>query len=540
MSTTQTKTQTAPVSVKVEPSNDLLKNKFLGLLNQLTSDPDFQKASATYSQVKEQQEQIRIRDEQLTKLQHEMNVLKEKELVTISQLSEVNQTLTTQKDAARKQNEVLKKEATEREKASSAMTRQIQKLQEQVKAQLSETEKKDLEIKAMEKKHNIYHDTLQKELKKREVSIQGLEATNANLTTHLDAEKKKSGSLEKEKKSLDQTVKSTQCQLEKFNAFVVKSPQVEEHLLVNNFLSLWEFAAKELWVVLQQDLSVESLRNDALWNQFKSDSNAAIRDSTHGQSIPLCASNSDSAKGMRLAVILAILSREIDKAIFQPSYIPSENGHLRASLSKLVKTDPEKEQFIRSVLLSIDRDGQETELQSRAKTVVHNVSHYLFTLLSITQYGQLKEKLEKIVETAIKVWRPMQHATKKYETEFDPEEWSHKDDGLFQFPMGTPDQTGLEQPVHDLLVIFPGLNSLESDSLEPDSLEPDSFIEVLTPVIPLMSSQKLCVAATQELREEVRGLSSPVGKPKTRRKGSIAQSNAPPFLGKHSSGASGN
>ncbi|KAJ5691466.1 hypothetical protein N7488_012201 [Penicillium malachiteum] len=530
MSTTQTKTQTAPVSIKVEPSNNLL-NKIIGLINQLDLDHDFQKASATYSQVKEQQEKIRTRDEQLAKLQNDMKILKDKEIITISQLSEVNQTLTTQKEAARKQNEALKKEATEREKSSSAMTQRIQKLQDQAQAQLSETEKKDLEIKDMEKKHNIYHDTLQKELKKREVSIQGLEATNANLTALLDAEKKKSGSLEKEKKSLDQTVKSTQAQLDKFNRFVFKSPQVEEQSLIDNFLNLWDFATKEVWAVLQQDLNFEILKDDTIWNNFKKATNSAIRESTHGQSIPLCASNSDGAKGMRLAVILAILSREIDKTIFQPSYFPSETGHFRASLSKLVKNDPEKEHFYRSVLLSIDRDGQETELESRAKTVVRNVSHYLFGLLSTVQYDGLKGKLEKIVDNAIKVWRPIQHATKKYETDFDPEEWNHKDDALFQFPVGTPDQNGSEQPDHHLLVIFPGLNSLE----------PDSFIEVLTPVIPLMSSQNLCAAATQELKEEVRGPSSPVNKQsKTRRKGSIAQSNAPPFLGKHSSGASGN
>ena len=73
---------------------------------------------------------------------------------------------------------------------------------------------------------------------------------------------------------------------------------------------------------------------------------------------------------MRLAVMLSILSREIDKEIFQSSYFPSETGYLRMSLNKLVKNDNEKEHFYRSVLLSIDRDGQEAELRSRANSVV--------------------------------------------------------------------------------------------------------------------------------------------------------------------------
>lgn len=94
------------------------------------------------------------------------------------------------------------------------------------------------------------------------------------------------------------------------------------------------------------------------------------------------ASNSDAAKGMRLAVMLSILSRAIDKEIFQPAYFPSDTGHFRMSLNKLAKSDIEKEHFSRSVLLPIDRDGQEDELQSRAQTVVENVFHYLHELLS--------------------------------------------------------------------------------------------------------------------------------------------------------------
>lgn len=169
----------------------------------------------------------------------------------------------------------------------------------------------------------------------------------------------------------------------------------------------------------------------------------------------LCASNSDAAKGMRLAVILGILSREIDKEIFQPSYFPSETGHFRMSLNKLAKSDHEKEHFYRSVLLSIGRDLQEAELQSRAKSVVQKVSHNLDELLSTAQYGDLKEKIKNVVGKAIEVWRPMPHATKRYETEFDPVDWAHDEDYLFQFPVGGEDPIGADHSDDHLLVIFP-------------------------------------------------------------------------------------
>jgi hypothetical protein len=236
---------------------------------------------------------------------------------------------------------------------------------------------------------------------------------------------------------------------------------------------------------------------------------------------------------MRLAVMLGILSREIDKEIFQPSYFPSETGHFRMSLNKLANNDNEKEHFYRSVLLSIDRDGQEAELQSRAKSVVQKVSHDLYELLSTAQYGELKEKIKNVVDRAIEVWRPIQHATKRYETEFNPVDWTHDEDFLFQFPVGGEDPIGADHPADHLLVIFPGLSSLEQDAF------------ILTSVVPLMSSQRLCVAAKKELREEVRGQSSPTTKqPSRKRQNSVAkaqsQSNGSNFLGGHSSGGSGN
>jgi hypothetical protein len=196
---------------------------------------------------------------------------------------------------------------------------------------------------------------------------------------------------------------------------------------------------------------------------------------------------------MRLAVTLGILSRQIDKEIFQPSYFPSETGYFRLSLNKLVRSDNEKEHFYRSVLRSIDHDGQEAELRSRAKSIVQTVSHYLYELLSTTQYGELKERIKNVVDRAIEVWRPIQNSTKRYETEFDPADWAQDEDFLFQFPVGGEDLIGAEHQNDHFLVIFPGLHCLESDAF------------ILTSVVPLTGSQKLYIAANQELREEVRG-----------------------------------
>ncbi|CAG8090648.1 unnamed protein product [Penicillium nalgiovense] len=530
--TTETMTQRSPVSTKVEHEDFL--NKIIEHFRQLTFDPEFQKASATYSQVKEQQDQIQIRDEKLDKLQKHIKAQEENELVALSRFSAVNQALTTQKEKAEKANASLRKAVTEREKSLTEISRRIQELQAQIQTQLSERSQDERRMNSIIAQHNLDIGSLQRRLKERDTSVDEMKATTANLESLLAKEQAKSVCLETEKKSLDEKMQKARSRLEKFDAFILKSHQIDEQSIIDGFEGIWDYAINEIWTVLRQNLSDENLKNDRPWKKFRLDTDAAIRDGAiQGQPAPLCASNSDAAKGMRLAVMLGILSREIDKEIFQPSYFPSETGNFRMSLNKLAKSDNEKEHFYRSVLLSIDRDGQEAELQSRAKSVVQNVSHYLHELLSTAQYGELKQRIKNVVDRAIEVWRPIQNSKKRYETEFDPVDWAHDEDSLFQFPVGGEDTIGAEHPDDHLFVVFPGLFSLERDAF------------ILTSVVPLMSSQRLCVAANQELREEVRGQSSPTTKqPSRKRQNSVAkaqsQSNGIGFLGGHSSGGPGN
>ncbi|KAJ5275574.1 hypothetical protein N7505_004119 [Penicillium chrysogenum] len=527
--TPETMTQRSPVSTKVE-HEDFLMNKIIEQFRQLTFDPDFQKASATYSQVKDQQDQIQIRDEKLDKLQKHIKAQEENKLVALSRFSAVNQALTTQKEKAEKENASLRKAVTEREKSLTEISRRIQELQGQIQTQLSERSQDERRMTSIIAQHNLDIGSLQRRLTERDTSVDEMKATTANLESLLAKEQTKSVCLETEKKSLDEKCKrlavdSKSSMLLSLNLTKLMSSQCYSR--IDRFEGIWDYAINEIWTVLRQNLSDENLKNDRAWKKFRLDTAAAIRDGAiQGQPAPLSASNSDAAKGMRLAVMLGILSREIDNEIFQPSYFPSETGNFRMSLNKLAKSDNEKERFYRSVLLSIDRDGQETELQSRAKSVVQNVSHYLYELLSTAQYGELKERIKNVVDRAIEVWRPIQNSTKRYETEFDPVDWAHDEDSLFQFPVGGEDTIGAEHQDDHLCVIFPGLFSLERD----DAL-------ILTSVVPLMSSQRLYVAANQELREEVRGQSSPTTKqPSRKRQNSVAkaqsQSNGIGFLGR--------
>ncbi|KAJ5158525.1 uncharacterized protein N7500_008176 [Penicillium coprophilum] len=518
--TTETVTPRGSITTTVEPE-DAFKNKVIEVL---FSAPEIQKASATYSKVKDLEGQIRTRDEKLANLQKDIKAHQEKESLVIEPRHPEGD--------CRKKVVALLKEVKDRDNSLAEISRRYQDLHCQLQTQLSARSQDEKSTKSMIAQHNLKIDSFQIMLKEKDASINELKKSDATLASRLADEEAKSKHLEQDKKSLDGKLLETRNRLEKIDSFILKQHEIDEESIIDGFSGLWNFATSEIWTVLRQDLDEGHLRNNEPWRKLRQDTDTFIRDGAlQGQPVPLCASNSEAAKGMRLAVMLAILSRQIDKEIFQPSHFPSETGHLRLSLNKLARSDNKREQFYRSVLLSIDRDGQEAELRSRASSLVRNVCHYLYEFLPTPQYEELRERITNVVNRAIEFWRPIQTSTRKYETEFDFTGWVHEEDPLFQFPVGGEDPIGAARPDDPFLVIFPGLYCLESETV------------VLASVVPLMSSQKLYLAANQELRDEVRGKASPTTKQLSRkRQNSVAQVQLPPngtsFLGKQSSGGS--
>ncbi len=180
--------------------------------------------------------------------------------------------------------------------------------------------------------------------------------------------------------------------------------------------------------------------------------------------MPLPSSNSLAAKQIRLAIILAILAREIDRYIFQPTYIAGKDCPSRPLLANLAAANTEKEAFCRSILFSLDPESQSKSCQWRIRRIVQHVSSYTCALLSDEQNSQFCQSLEKVVQKAVEIWHPIQHAKKKYESGFDPAE---SDDELaaFVFPglesVETPPNVS-PQPQHSL-IIFPHIYAIEAN-----------------------------------------------------------------------------
>jgi hypothetical protein len=102
---------------------------------------------------------------------------------------------------------------------------------------------------------------------------------------------------------------------------------------------------------------ISDVKDTLIWDKLRKE-NATFAQ----QTVTLVPSHSPEAKGMRLVMTLAIISRKSCKQIYQPNYIQPEHSELHGILSHLAENDTEKKSFCRRFLLSIDHNSQESIL----------------------------------------------------------------------------------------------------------------------------------------------------------------------------------
>src|ERR1700761_7601698 len=76
--------------------------------------------------------------------------------------------------------------------------------------------------------------------------------------------------------------------------------------------------------------------------------------------LPIPQSNSEAAKQMRCAVIMAIVARTIDAHIFQPTYLLSPNSGIRPLLTRLAQEDSRRESALRALIQTMLSQEQST------------------------------------------------------------------------------------------------------------------------------------------------------------------------------------
>lgn len=200
---------------------------------------------------------------------------------------------------------------------------------------------------------------------------------------------------------------------------------------------------------------------------------------------------------MRLALILAMLAREINTHIFLPIYIaPVDNQYnqFRKVLANQASIDSEKESFCRSILLSLDPTTQDRICRVGIQTVVKNVLEYLDELLPEDRRLAFHKTLEEVVQEAAKIWKPIQGSKRRYEPDFDP---PTADDDCEAFTFPVTDNTNTEKgakPKHTkkiALTVFPRLSIIENN-----------MSTAYTTITQLSNSQYEWMAAESEMDKE--------------------------------------
>ena len=213
---------------------------------------------------------------------------------------------------------------------------------------------------------------------------------------------------------------------------------------------------------------------------------------------------------MRIAVMLAILARTIDKDIFQPNYILDGESGIRELLVLQAIADSGKEAYCRSILLSMFPDEQAKVSKERVKEVVGHVGWYAQELLSVTQFETFKAGLEEVVQSASDLWKTIQRAKQRYEPNFALDDYEDFDWDIISFEEktaaaeeeGSAKVTG-EGNDEDLLVIFPRVYAVDDSDPDP-----------ITHGVVLKRSQS--AEATQEL-ERTRTANPTLGRSATSR-----------------------
>ncbi|KAL4878329.1 hypothetical protein BJY04DRAFT_221266 [Aspergillus karnatakaensis] len=390
----------------------------------------------------------------LWKDQEELKNQLEKKNVMIEQMLEHNKEEKNAHSRTREGIQSLEQALAEERRVIAGQNKEIEKIKSQAES---------WKLKYLGEKDHVASGQseivgLRGEITSKESTINDMKSAGTQLRDRLTASKDRIKDLRAECSNSQRLLEEAKTRLSELEGFATGFSESSEEQLIDGYASLWDYARTEIHLQLEMDLDNKVLRDRSAWEALRNCSLALQH------RVPLPSSNSLAAKQMRLAVILAILAREIDKYIFQPTYIAGEDCPSRPLLANLAANNTEKEAFCRSILFSLDDESQSKSCQWRVWRTVNNVSSYICPLLSDKQTSQFCQSLEKIVWRAVEIWHPIQHARRKYESSFEPAE---SDDEWAAFVFPGPESVQLPSNVkpqlQHSLIIFPHIYGIEGN-----------------------------------------------------------------------------
>jgi len=328
------------------------------------------------------------------------------------------------------------------------------------------------QVNQLEEKSNKQKEAMKKaaaKTKDLENAFKAIESKATKLENICRQEKGKSSQLgdeltgvKQENESLVQKLEANRSRLAELEGFALELNEVDPEAPADTFETLWEHACTFVESYFEEDLPEVNLQNGA-WDR--------LRTPKHFQhNVPLPQTNSVPAKQMRIAVILAILARSLDRYFFHPTYICEEDCKVRSVLLRQAVHNSKKESFCRALLLSMFPEEQETTRGQRMESVIDDVMWAVKELLTPAKVESFQSELKAFVEDAGNTWKTMQHIRERFEPSFDLVRVEGYEWQTLLFDTNATGEPAIQGGRDDeLLVVFPRLYIVEKNH-EPEPL----------------------------------------------------------------------
>jgi predicted nucleic acid-binding Zn-ribbon protein len=334
--------------------------------------------------------------------------------------------------------------ADERATRVRALEEEVTNLKKKVKETTShidilEGELQDMTEKAEGRAARV--ESLESELSGMTTTANEAKARVEFLETELGIVTSKAEQLQTDLATASQDLESKNTRLTELDSYRVSLRSETEDTYVQILDTIWTSIAGLVETQFRQNLDHSVLTDESCW--------ANLRQSEylkHAHQIPLPQSNSSAAKQMRVAAVLAVLSRALHRYIFRPVYL-TEYGAGDDGIVNMLRAiacdNTAREEHTRAMLLAMLPDKQKAAAAKRVSAVVREVSWSVQHLLSALQYEAFCTGLETACKLACVQWMRIQVAQMKIEPYFGPPY-----EGLDWQTLPLPGFDGAEEGVH--------------------------------------------------------------------------------------------
>ncbi|KAK4163668.1 hypothetical protein QBC43DRAFT_335082 [Cladorrhinum sp. PSN259] len=303
--------------------------------------------------------------------------------------------------AVSEDNKILKQD-------NAANIRQLSRLQVNLDKAEKEAKEKDTKLTVAQREYKELSTKFGETSKRLASTEKKVAQVQAETEKHLEAARK--------------DVAARQAEVIRLSKFsVTLTPILENKMEINTkLLTIWSSALALAETYFNVDFPAITLITGSEVSQWD-----RLKDHKAVRNIPLPLSNSSTAKHMRVAAFLALLSHELRRHIFQPTYFLRNCTEINDVLEELAEHNPEQESYLRSVLLKASGwvpGTLQAVTQSCATAVRDNVANCVVHLIPEAQKPGFLAQLEKHCLLSCQQWAYLQKLSSRVEFDTEAEE----------------------------------------------------------------------------------------------------------------------